>query len=137
MRIQTGPNIKDDNMKAVVLAYHNIGCTGIEALLRNGFTISAVFTHKDDPSENIWFDSVAELAASRNIPAFAPEDINHPMWVQKIREFAPDIIFSFYYRKIVGSSILEIPAAGCLNLHAALLPKYRGRAPINCVIIKG
>ena len=59
------------------------------------------------------------------------------MWIQKIREFAPDIIFSFYYRKIVGSSILEIPAAGCLNLHAALLPKYRGRAPINWVIING
>ena len=73
-------------MKAVVLAYHNIGCVGIEALLRNGFEIAAVFTHKDDPKETIWFDSVAELAASKGIPVFAPDDINHPMWVQKIKD---------------------------------------------------
>ena len=46
-------------MKTIVLAYHNIGCVGIEALLRNGFDIQAVFTHRDDPQENTWFDSVA------------------------------------------------------------------------------
>jgi UDP-4-amino-4-deoxy-L-arabinose formyltransferase/UDP-glucuronic acid dehydrogenase (UDP-4-keto-hexauronic acid decarboxylating) len=56
-------------MKAVVLAYHNIGCVGIKALLQNGFEIAAVFTHKDDPNENIWFDSVAELAASPIFPS--------------------------------------------------------------------
>ena len=59
-------------MKVVVLAYHNIGCEGINALLRNGFDIAAVFTHKDDQSENVWFNSVAKLAASKNIPVFAP-----------------------------------------------------------------
>ena len=61
-------------MKTVVLAYHNMGCAGIEALLRHGYEICAVFTHKDDPNENIWFDSVAELAASHGIPVFAPAD---------------------------------------------------------------
>ena len=124
-------------MKAIVLAYHNIGCAGIEALLRNGFEILAVFTHKDAPGENIWFDSVAELAASRDIQVFAPEDINHPLWVQRIRELKPDIIFSFYYRNMVGSAILEIPPAGCLNLHGSLLPRYRGRCPINWVLVNG
>ena len=107
-------------MKTVVLAYHTIGCRGIEALLRNGFEIAAVFTHKDDPDENIWFESVAELAASRNIPVYAPEDINHPLWVKKIREIAPDIIFSFYYRNLIRPPILDIPPAGCLNLHGSL-----------------
>jgi UDP-4-amino-4-deoxy-L-arabinose formyltransferase/UDP-glucuronic acid dehydrogenase (UDP-4-keto-hexauronic acid decarboxylating) len=124
-------------MKAVVLAYHNIGCVGIEALLRNGFEILAVFTHRDDSRENIWFDSVAQIAASRNIPVFAPEDINHPMWVRKIRDLEPDIIFSFYYRNMVGPPILEIPPAGCLNLHGSLLPRYRGRCPINWMLVKG
>jgi UDP-4-amino-4-deoxy-L-arabinose formyltransferase/UDP-glucuronic acid dehydrogenase (UDP-4-keto-hexauronic acid decarboxylating) len=124
-------------MKTVVLAYHNIGCIGIQALLRNGFEISAVFTHLDDPRETIWFDSVAELAASLNIPIFAPDDINHPMWIRKIRELQPDILFSFYYRRMVGPSILEIPPAGCLNLHGSLLPKYRGRCPINWVLVNG
>ena len=124
-------------MKAIVLAYHNMGCVGIEALLRNGFEIPAVFTHKDDPGEDIWFDSVAELAASRGIPVFAPEDINHPIWVRKIRELGPDIIFSFYYRNMVRPAILEIPPAGCLNLHGSLLPRYRGRCPINWVLVNG
>ncbi|MCD6297087.1 MAG: bifunctional UDP-4-amino-4-deoxy-L-arabinose formyltransferase/UDP-glucuronic acid oxidase ArnA, partial [Deltaproteobacteria bacterium] len=124
-------------MKTVVLAYHNIGCVGMEALLRNGFEVVAVFTHRDDPKENIWFDSVAELAASRDIPVFAPGDINHPLWVRKINDFEPDILFSFYYRDMVGPSILNIPRAGCLNLHGSLLPEYRGRCPINWVLVNG
>jgi len=124
-------------MKSVVLAYHNIGCAGIEALLRNGFEVNAVFTHKDDPHENTWFDSVAELAASKGIPTFAPEDINHPLWVKRIKALSPDIIFSFYYRKMVKQPILDIPPAGCLNLHGSLLPRYRGRCPINWVLING
>lgn len=124
-------------MKAVVLAYHNIGCVGIEALLRHGFEIAAVFTHKDDPDENVWFDSVAQLAASRGIPVFAPEDINHPLWVERIRTMNPDIIFSFYYRHMVKPAILEIPHAGCLNLHGSLLPAYRGRCPVNWVLVNG
>jgi UDP-4-amino-4-deoxy-L-arabinose formyltransferase / UDP-glucuronic acid dehydrogenase (UDP-4-keto-hexauronic acid decarboxylating) len=124
-------------MKAVVLSYHNIGCIGIRALLAHGFEIQAVFTHKDDPKENIWFESVAELAAANNIPVHAPEDINHPLWVERIRQMAPDILFSFYYRNIVGREILGIPTAGCLNLHGSLLPRYRGRCPVNWVLVHG
>ncbi|MGD9161190.1 MAG: bifunctional UDP-4-amino-4-deoxy-L-arabinose formyltransferase/UDP-glucuronic acid oxidase ArnA [Desulfobacteraceae bacterium] len=124
-------------MKTIVLAYHNIGCAGIKALLSHGYDIKAIFTHKDDPNENIWFDSVAELAAVNNIPVYAPEDINHPLWVERIRELAPDILFSFYYRDMVGKDILGIPAEGCLNLHGSLLPRYRGRCPVNWVLING
>jgi len=125
------------NMKAVVLAYHNIGCVGIRALLANGFHVEAVFTHKDAPGENIWFESVAELAASNGIPVFAPEDINHPIWIERIRSLKPDILFSFYYRNMVTKEILDIPPKGCLNLHGSLLPRYRGRCPINWVLING
>ena len=114
-----------------------MGCAGIEALRRAGFEISAVFTHKDNPSENIWFDSVAELAGNYGIPVFAPEDINHPVWIGRIKEMAPDFIFSFYYRNLVGEEILSIPRLGALNLHGSLLPKYRGRVPINWAIING
>ncbi|TFH17591.1 MAG: bifunctional UDP-4-amino-4-deoxy-L-arabinose formyltransferase/UDP-glucuronic acid oxidase ArnA [Lentisphaerales bacterium] len=124
-------------MKTVVLAYHNIGCVGINALLRNGFEISAVFTHTDDPGENLWFGSVAELAAARDIPVFAPEDINHPMWIARIAAMKPDIIFSFYYRNMVRRELLEIPPLGCMNLHGSLLPAYRGRCPINWVLVNG
>ena len=124
-------------MKTIVLAYHNIGCTGISALLEQGFDIQAVFTHQDDPNENLWFESVAEMAAAHNFQIFAPDNINHPLWVERIRELQPDIIFSFYYRSMVGPEILEIPQKGCLNLHGSLLPKYRGRCPANWVLVNG
>jgi UDP-4-amino-4-deoxy-L-arabinose formyltransferase/UDP-glucuronic acid dehydrogenase (UDP-4-keto-hexauronic acid decarboxylating) len=124
-------------MKTVVLAYHNIGCVGIRALLAHGFEIAAIFTHEDDPHENLWFESVAELAAANNIPVYAPADINHPLWVEKIREMGPDLLFSFYYRKMVGKEILAIPRAGCLNLHGSLLPSYRGRCPVNWALVHG
>jgi len=124
-------------MKAVVLAYHNIGCVGIRALLAQGFDIRAVFTHEDDLNENIWFESVAELAAVNDLPVYAPDDINHSLWMERIREMGPDIIFSFYYRDMVDKKILEIPPAGCLNLHGSLLPRYRGRCPVNWVLING
>ncbi|WP_176012047.1 bifunctional UDP-4-amino-4-deoxy-L-arabinose formyltransferase/UDP-glucuronic acid oxidase ArnA [Victivallis sp. Marseille-Q1083] len=124
-------------MKCVVFAYHNIGRTGIEQLLANGYEIAAVFTHKDNPDETIWFGSVAELASSHNIPVFAPEDVNHPVWVERIRAMKPDIIFSFYYRNMLSTDILDLPPKGALNLHGSLLPKYRGRVPLNWAIING
>jgi UDP-4-amino-4-deoxy-L-arabinose formyltransferase/UDP-glucuronic acid dehydrogenase (UDP-4-keto-hexauronic acid decarboxylating) len=124
-------------MKTVLLAYHNIGCVGIKALLVHGFDIRAVFTHEDDSNETIWFDSVAELAAAHDIPVYAPKDINHPLWVERIKAMEPDILFSFYYRDMVGREILNLPAAGCLNLHGSLLPRYRGRCPVNWVLIHG
>lgn len=124
-------------MKTVVLAYNNIGCEGIRALLRNGYDIRVVFTHRDDPNENTWFESVAEVAASLGLPVYTPDDINNPLWVEKIRKLQPDILFSFYYRNMVAQPILEIPKQGCMNLHGSLLPKYRGRAPINWVLVNG
>lgn len=124
-------------MKAIVLAYHSIGCIGIDKLIEAGFEIQAVFTHPDDPNENTWFDSVAERAAFYDLPVFAPENINHPLWVEKIKAMQPDIIFSFYYRNMVGREVLEIPAQGCLNLHGSLLPAYRGRCPVNWVLVHG
>lgn len=124
-------------MKTVVFAYHNIGCVGLKALLDEGFEIQAVFTHKDGDNENIWFSSVAEVAAEHNIPVYAPEDVNHPLWEAKIREMAPDIIFSFYYRNLISEAILGIAKEGALNVHGSLLPKYRGRCPINWVLVNG
>jgi len=124
-------------MKTIVVAYHNMGCAGIEALLRNGFDIQAVFTYADRADETIWFRSVAELAARHGIPVFAPDDINHPLWVEKIAALQPDFLFSFYYRDLISPAILDIPRIGCFNLHGSLLPEYRGRAPINWVLING
>ncbi|MCL2310347.1 MAG: bifunctional UDP-4-amino-4-deoxy-L-arabinose formyltransferase/UDP-glucuronic acid oxidase ArnA [Proteobacteria bacterium] len=124
-------------MKAVVFAYHNIGCTGIKALLAAGYEIEAVFTHVDDPRENRFFASAARLCAELNLPVFAPEDVNHPLWVERIRAMRPDVLFSFYYRDLIGNDILKLAPQGGYNLHGSLLPRYRGRAPINWALVHG
>ncbi len=122
---------------AIVAAYNNIGCAGLEALIRAGVEVKAVFTYADDTNESVWFRSVAEVAAEHGIATYAPDDINHPLWAHKIKELQPDFLFSFFYRDIIKEQILSIPRVACLNLHGSLLPKYRGRAPINWAIING
>ncbi len=124
-------------MKTVVFAYHLMGRLGLEALLAQGFEVSAVFTHRDAPNETLSFQSVADYASSRGIEVHAPEDVDHPLWVERIREMEPDIIFSIYYRNIIGGEILAIPRRGALNLHGSLLPRYRGRCPLNWVLVHG
>lgn len=124
-------------MKAVVFAYHDMGITGLEALLRARFDIAAVFSHEDAPGENCWFGSVAAWAGQMDIPVFCPEDVNTPEWKDKIAAMKPDVIFSFYYRQMIGQDILDIAPAGAYNLHGSLLPAYRGRAPVNWVLVRG
>lgn len=124
-------------MKTVVFAYHDFGCAGIEALLAAGYDIAAVFTHRDNPGENVYFGSVAKLCATRGIPAFVPDQIDHPLWKARIAEIAPAFIFSFYYRDLLPESILGLASRGAFNLHGSLLPCYRGRAPLNWVLVNG
>ncbi|APC14286.1 bifunctional UDP-glucuronic acid oxidase/UDP-4-amino-4-deoxy-L-arabinose formyltransferase [Pseudomonas frederiksbergensis] len=123
--------------KAVVFAYHDIGCAGIEALLNAGFEIAAVFTHADDPKENTFYGSVAQLCARKGIPVHAPEDANHPLWIERIAKLNPDYLFSFYYRNLLGEQLLATARKGAFNLHGSLLPTYRGRAPANWVLVNG
>ncbi|PSL92359.1 bifunctional UDP-4-amino-4-deoxy-L-arabinose formyltransferase/UDP-glucuronic acid oxidase ArnA [Pseudomonas sp. R9.37] len=125
------------NSKAVVFAYHDIGCAGIEALLTAGYDIAAVFTHADDPKENNFYGSVAQLCARNGIPVHAPEDANHPLWIERIAKLNPDFIFSFYYRNLLSEALLATAKKGAFNLHGSLLPQYRGRAPANWVLVNG
>lgn len=128
---------KNKRLKAIVFAYHNMGLAGLEALARHGYDVAAVFTHEDDPGENCWFGSVKNWASGRNIPVYTTEDINSEQWIEKIRELKPDIVFSFYYRKMIDGRILAIPELGAFNLHGSLLPLYRGRCPVNWVLVNG
>lgn len=125
------------NPKAVVFAYHDIGCAGLEALLDSGYDVAGVFTHADDPKENHFYGSVAQLCARKGIPVYAPEDANHPLWIERIAKLKPDFIFSFYYRNLLSEALLATASQGAFNLHGSLLPRYRGRAPANWVLVKG
>lgn len=124
-------------MKAIVFAYHDIGCVGLKALVDAGYDVQAVFTHTDEPGENHFFSSVARLGAELDLPVFAPEDVNHPLWIDRIRDLNPDVIFSFYYRNLLSEELLLLADKGAFNLHGSLLPRYRGRAPVNWVLVNG
>src|SRR5574340_246252 len=123
--------------KAVVFAYHNVGVRCLKVLLAHGVKIPLVVTHADNPDENVWFDSVAELASLHDIPVITPDDPNTPEIVDQMRATQPDFLFSFYYRNLLKKALLETPARGAFNMHGSLLPKYRGRVPINWAIING
>jgi methionyl-tRNA formyltransferase len=124
-------------LKTVVFAYHNMGLAGLAALARHGFEIAAIFTHDDDPGENCWFGSVKNWAGEHDIPVYTTEEVNSPEWMDKIAHLKPDMIFSFYYRKMIAAEILAIPGLGAFNLHGSLLPLYRGRCPVNWVLVFG
>jgi UDP-4-amino-4-deoxy-L-arabinose formyltransferase / UDP-glucuronic acid dehydrogenase (UDP-4-keto-hexauronic acid decarboxylating) len=124
-------------MRTIVFAYHDIGCTGLQSLIEAGFEITAVFTHTDAVNENISFGSVAKLAAEHGITVYAPEKVNHEFWQEKIAAMQPDFIFSFHYRQLLSENILTLARRGAFNLHTSLLPKYRGRAPLNWVLVNG
>jgi methionyl-tRNA formyltransferase len=94
-------------------------------------------THEDDANEEIWFESAAGRARTYGFPVVAPQDPNAPDVVQRIRSSAPDILFSFYYRRMLGPRLLALPRLGAYNMHGSLLPKYRGRSPVNWAILKG
>lgn len=124
------------NNKLIVCAYHNVGHRCITELLRQGAEIALIFTHEDSPTEQIWFQSVRELAKQNGIP-FLTTDINEPENIERVRAIAPDFIFSFYYRNMITPLVLEIPRNGALNLHGSYLPRYRGRVPVNWAVING
>jgi methionyl-tRNA formyltransferase len=122
---------------AVVFAYHDVGVRCLAVLLAQGVRVSLVVTHKDRPGENIWFESVEKLARARGLPVITPEDANDPAVVAQIAALAPDFLFSFYYRSMLGAALLALPRRGAYNMHGSLLPKYRGRVPVNWAVIMG
>ena len=118
--------------KAVVFAYSSVGCECLSVLLRRGVDIALVYTHQDDPNEERWFDSVYDLARSHGLTVLTEEPS-----VERVREAAPDVIFSFYYRSMLPMSILNLAPLGAFNMHGSLLPRYRGRACVNWAVLNG
>src|SRR5260221_14248926 len=116
-------------MRCLVFAYSEIGVESLQTLLDIGESVVGVVTHADDLGEQRWFRSVEELALEQGIPVIVPEDPNTPEVLAWARERHPDILFSFYYRRMLRKPFLELAPLGAFNLHGSLLPKFRGRAP--------
>jgi methionyl-tRNA formyltransferase len=123
--------------KAVVFAYHTVGVNCLKTLLNHGFDIPLVLTHEDSVSENIWFNSVRDLCSEYQIPFITPTRLDDPQLILQLETIAPDYIFSFYYRHMIPSNILMMAKVAALNMHGSLLPKYRGRVPINWAVLNG
>jgi methionyl-tRNA formyltransferase len=100
-----------------------------------GLRIPLVVTHRDDPRETIWFGSVERLARENGLDVATPDD---PREVAgQLASIAPDFVFSFYYRHMLPATMLASARRGAYNVHGSLLPKYRGRVPVNWAILRG
>ena len=124
-------------MRAVVFAYHDVGVNCLKALLNAGIQVDLVVTHEDDPNENVWFGSVAKLCQVKGISFITPSASELNDLTPKLAALSPDYIFSFYYRHMIPAQILACAKIAALNMHGSLLPKFRGRAPVNWAILHG
>lgn len=122
--------------RIAVFAYSEVGFVCLAELIDSGADIAVVFTHEDDPDENIWFRSVGGLAQENGIPVRRDRKIG-PDALELICSLNVDLVFSFYYRAMIPKSVLAVPRLGSYNIHGSLLPKYRGRACVNWAVLNG
>jgi len=122
---------------AVVFAYHDVGVRCLKALISAGVRIPLVVTVADDPGENRWYASVAAAAAEYGLETLTPASAAEPQIEERLASLRPDFLFSFYYRSLLPAALLRSARRGALNMHGSLLPRYRGRAPVNWAILKG
>ena len=123
--------------RILFFGYSEVGYSGLSLLLERGDNVVALFTHEDNPHEKIWFKTPALAAQEKGVPVFTPEKITTPEWLERITALQPDLILSVYYRNMISEKILGLARLGAFNLHGSLLPKYRGRAPINWAVLHG
>lgn len=127
----------DAGASAVVFAYHNVGVRCLSVLLAAGVDVRLVVTHEDNPDEEIWFASVRRLCVEHDIPVIAPADPNTPEVEARVAALGADFLFSFYYRHMLRAPLLGAVRRGAYNMHGSLLPKYRGRVPVNWAVLRG
>jgi methionyl-tRNA formyltransferase len=120
----------------VLFAYHEMGSACLEALIAMGAPIAALFTHRDAPGEEIWWRSCAEMARANSIAVLTPEKIG-AVEIAQVAALRPAIIYSFYYRNLLPPELISLGPMGAYNVHGSLLPKYRGRAPVNWMLANG
>jgi methionyl-tRNA formyltransferase len=121
---------------AVVCAYSSVGTAALEGLIEAGVEIRALYTYAQGADEQ-WFTPPAVVAEAQGIPVHMAPAFNDDAVYEAIQAHRPDFLFSFYFREMIQGRFLEIPRLGAYNLHGSLLPKYRGRAPLNWVLVKG
>jgi|LGOV01.1.fsa_nt_gb methionyl-tRNA formyltransferase len=121
-------------MKIFYLGGHQLGVIGLKSLSDSPHEIVGVYTTKTDDD---WYSGVDEFAESNNLYHVTGLGVNDDEIISIISDLNPDIIVSVNFNQIIGEQLIAVPKLGCINVHASLLPKYRGRAPLNWAILNG
>lgn len=132
--------IAPGSIRTVFMGTPEFALATLEGLIAAGLKLVGVYTQPDRPSgrgKQLNAPPVKQLAAAHGIPVYQPLKLRLPEVVAELQALAPDLIVVVAYGQILPKSVLDIPRYGCINVHASLLPKYRGAAPINQAIIDG
>lgn len=128
-------------MRIVFMGTPDFAVPSLEALIEAGHQVVGVFSQPDKPvgrhQNKLQPPPVKVCAQARGIPVFQPEKLRDGTALQLLRELSPEMIAAVAYGRLLPEEILTLPPRGCINVHASLLPKYRGSAPINWAVING
>lgn len=127
-------------MRVVFMGTPDIAATCLKKILADGFEVVGVYTQPDRPKNRgmkLAFSPVKEVALEHNIPVFQPENFREEETVQQLRDLKPDIAAVVAYGRILPQSVLDVPTFGCINIHASVLPAYRGSAPYQWAVLDG
>lgn len=123
--------------RILFFGYSEVGHDCLDLLVKRGCQVIALITHEDSAGENIWFKTPARIARESAIPVYTPDSVKDAGWIERIEAMRPDLILSVYYRHMIPEAILKLAPLGVYNMHGSLLPKYRGRAPVNWAVLHG
>ena len=118
----------------------DIAATCLKKILADGFEVVAVYTQPDRPKGRgmkMVASPVKEVAIANDLPVFQPENFREEETVQQLRDLKPDICAVVAYGRILPQKVLDVPTFGCINIHASVLPKYRGSAPYQWAVLDG
>jgi len=129
-----------DRLRIVFMGTPDFACPTLTRLIERGEDVIAVVTQPDRPKgrgQKLLPPPVKVIAEAHGIPVLQPLKVRAPEVVAQIRELKPDLIVVVAFGQILPQSLLDIPRHGCINIHASLLPRYRGAAPLNWCLING
>jgi len=127
-------------MRVVFMGTPDIAATCLKRILDDGFDVVGVYTQPDRPKGRgmkLVASPVKEVALANHIPVFQPENFREEETVQQLRDLKPDVCAVVAYGRILPQKVLDIPTCGCINIHASLLPQYRGSAPYQWAVLDG
>ena len=127
-------------MRIVFMGTPDIAATCLEQILQDGFQVVGVYTQPDRPKNRgmkLTASPVKEVALRHELPVFQPENFKDPDTVQQLRDLKPDVVAVVAFGQILPQSVLDVPVRGCINIHASLLPMYRGSAPYQWAVLDG